>query len=225
VLFRSFPKFIKKFPSARALARATQKEVLSAWQGLGYNRRALYLRRTAQEITQHYRGIIPRDPKILEKLPGIGKNTAASISVFTFSVPAVFIETNIRSVFLFHFFKNKSNVSDTEIVSLIKKTLPQKNVREWYWALMDYGTHIKRVYGNQNTRSKHYTKQTKFEGSNRQTRARIIVELLEQDKQTLTELSKRIKKNSSEIEKICAQLAREKFIQYHKKGKIYSLVV
>ncbi len=174
-----FPQFVRTFPSFASLARAPRAQVLRAWQGLGYNRRAVYLHQIAQRVVREHKGTVPRDLSILQTFPGIGPNTAASICAFAFNMPVVFIETNIRTVFLHYFFKNKSAVLDVDILPLVQKTLDVKNPREWYWALMDYGTYIKRVYGNPNIRSKHHTKQPPFQGSNRQLRGKVLKLLLE----------------------------------------------
>lgn len=222
-VMKMFPKFIRAFPSLRALARGTRAQVLLAWQGLGYNRRALYAHKTAQILVKKYKGIIPADTTLLETLPGIGKNTAASICAFAFDKPVVFIETNIRTVFLFHFFRSKKNVSDDEILKLVKKTLPLKNIREWYWALMDYGSYIKKEYGNQNKRSKQYNKQTPFEGSRRQLRGKIIQLLLNNGSCDIQTISQSIGKKIEETELICSQLMTEGIICYNRKKKKYGI--
>lgn len=176
-----YKEFLKQFPTMHRLACAKRTDVLRTWRGLGYNRRALWLHGVAQSLVKY-----PSSHKFtkdeLNSLKGIGPNTAASICVFAYNVPAVFIETNIRTVFLKYFFQHKKNVSDTDILKLVKKTLPQKNIREWYWALMDIGSYIKKVEGNINrTHSKHYVQQPRFEGSKRQLRGRILKEMLKKD--------------------------------------------
>lgn len=217
-----FPKFIKKFPSFAVLARAPRARVLRAWQGLGYNRRALYLHEIARKIAREYGGVLPRDTEALKIFPGIGHNTAGSICAFAFNMPVVFVETNIRTVFLHHFFKNKNVVSDADILRLVKKTLDVKNPREWYWALMDYGAYIKRTYGNPNARSKHYVKQSKFEGSNRQLRGKILKILLAHPRGiTQKKLILELGADRQKLQKPLSQLLREDMIIY-KKGR-YSI--
>ncbi len=98
-----YPKFLERFGSFEALAGAPVNEVLLAWQGMGYNRRALWLQRAAQIVVEDFGGVLPRDPVVLERLPGIGANTAGSVAAFAYDVPVVFIETNIRRVFIHHF--------------------------------------------------------------------------------------------------------------------------
>ncbi len=175
---RVIPKykaFLKEFPSARALARAPLSDVLSAWSGLGYNRRALYLQRAAQALIRDHGGRFPQDAETLERLPGIGPYTARAIVTFAYNGQCVFIETNIRRVFIHAFFPDADKVSDDKLFPLIESSLPKNTkYREWYWALMDYGSHIKSVVKNPNRRSAHYSKQSKFEGSVRQLRGEFI---------------------------------------------------
>lgn len=169
-----FAAFIGRFPNLDALARSPRSEVVAAWQGLGYNRRAIALHETAKKIRDTYKGNVPRDPDLLEALPGIGWATARSIAAFAFNVPVIFIETNIRRVFIHHFFAAEATVSDREILPLIARTLPPSRAREWYWALMDYGTHLASTVPNPNRRSRHYTRQSSFEGSMRQLRGALL---------------------------------------------------
>lgn len=169
-----YRSFIKRFPGFRALADAPLRDVLQEWQGLGYNRRAKFLKRAAEIIVAEHNGKLPCDERSLVALPGIGGNTAGSIRAFAFNEPSVFVETNIRTVFIHHFFARERVVDDAEICMLVEKTLDRKNPREWYFALMDYGVMIKKTIGNQNAKSKHYTKQSRFEGSDRQIRGAIL---------------------------------------------------
>jgi len=169
-----FEYFMERWPTVENLAQAHLSEVLVAWQGLGYNRRAKFLLLCAQEITAKHQGFFPAAKDELEALPGIGPYTAGAILAFAYNQPVVFIETNIRRVFIQHFFTGKTNIKDIEIFPLIEKTLPLNNAREWYSALMDYGTHIKQTVKNPNQRSKHYVKQSKFKGSDREIRGAIL---------------------------------------------------
>ena len=94
-----FPEFIETFPDFTALAAATLADVLTVWQGMGYNRRAVSLQKCAVKIMTEYHGILPADVDQLATFPGIGKATASSIAAFAFNMPVVFIETNIRTGF------------------------------------------------------------------------------------------------------------------------------
>ncbi|MEY4440605.1 MAG: hypothetical protein RLY49_231 [Candidatus Parcubacteria bacterium] len=174
-----YAEFIKKFPTLKSVAQANKIEILKVWQGLGYNRRALFIKKACEEIISKHKGIFPKDFDTLQTLPGIGPSTAGALCAFAYNQPVFFIETNIRAVILHFFFKNKTNVSDKEIVNVLKKVTPTTtDSRDWYYALYDYGTFLKKTLGKKKVelhkKSKHYVKQSKFEGSFRQKRARVL---------------------------------------------------
>lgn len=179
---RVLPKykaFLKVFPTWKKLAEAPLGEVLQLWQGLGYNRRAKMLHNCAKEIISTYRGVYPSTYQESLKLPGVGPYTAGAVQAFAFNQPVVIVETNIRIVFIHHFFNDSTDVTDTEILLLVEKTLDMENPREWYWGLMDYGSFLKKEHKGLNSKSKHYTKQSKFSGSDRQIRGAIVRTLAE----------------------------------------------
>jgi len=181
-VLRVVPKyntFIQSFPTVVALSDASLGEVLELWQGLGYNRRAKMLHACAQEIVSTYNSTYPRTYVELCTLPGIGPYTAGAVSAFAFNTPVAIIETNIRTVYTHHFYNNATDIDDKELVRIIESTLDIKNPREWYWALMDYGAYLKKEYGSINNQSKHYTKQSKFSGSDRQIRGALVRVLAE----------------------------------------------
>jgi A/G-specific adenine glycosylase len=170
-----YHQFLLRFPKVLILAQAELGDVLRLWQGLGYNRRAKYLWQAAQIIQAH--GAFPASEAALVALPGVGKNTAGAVRAYAYNQPAIFIETNIRTVYLHHFFRDCQNVSDNAIRDVLTQTIDQARPREFYWAVMDYGSHLKTTLGNINTASKHYVKQSAFQGSRRQLRGRILREL------------------------------------------------
>ena len=172
-----FEQFIRTFPDIPALAKAPLAEVLKLWQGLGYNRRAKFLHQAARLAVDEYDGEIPSDELNLLRLPGVGKNTAGAIRAYAYNQPSIFIETNIRTVYTYHFFVDDSKVADQEIISKLEATLDRKHPREFYWALMDYGAHLKSEGVKTNHRSVGYKKQSRLEGSLRQMRGRIIAAL------------------------------------------------
>ena len=221
---RVIPKynaFIKKFPTFQSLAKARSGEVLKAWQGLGYNRRALYLKKTAEIVTEKYRGKLPKDIFKLVELPGIGPNTAAAICAYSFNLPIAFIETNIRRIFIYFFFnKTRRKIADSEILKLVEKTMDQKNPRMWYSALMDYGTYLKGEVENPNRRSLHYVKQSKFEGSDRQLRGEILRLLLKHNSISKGKIFAELGEKKEKIEKILKTLVKDGFISQDKR-KIY----
>jgi len=176
-----YPDFLGRFLDIGALARASRLEVLLAWQGLGYNRRALSLRETARRIVDGFRGTVPLDRALLDSFPGIGSATAGAVVVFSANRPEVFIETNIRRAFIHLFFPDARKVHDREIGPILAETLDRENPRLFYYALMDYGSHLKGRAGNPNTRSASYSRQSPFKGSDREIRGKILRLLLAGD--------------------------------------------
>lgn len=215
-----YPIFMSVFPTFISLAQADTKTLLSTWQGMGYNRRALYLRSAANNIVEIYGGILPQDTALLDDLPGIGYATACSIAAFAYNLPVSFIETNIRRVYIHHFFKDKGIVDDKDILKLVKETVSMGNAREWYWALMDYGAYLAKTADNPNKKSRHYTKQKKFVGSVREVRGGILKALLEKPR-SVSALKKLFM--DERLFTALTQLENEGFIT--KKGTNYSIKV
>jgi len=212
-----FEQFIEAFSSFEMLASAQLSEVLGVWQGLGYNRRGKFLHKSAQLIITEFEGALPDDPEILVQLPGIGPATAASLAAFAYNRPTVFIETNIRSVFIHTFFSNKKTaISDQELLPLIEQTVDPHNPREWYYALMDYGVHLKKQLSNPSRRSKHHTAQSKFEGSNRQIRGKVIKLLVEKKKIKIDDLALFINDKKDRTLGIINDLIQEELISRDK---------
>lgn len=176
---QKYQEFLAVFPTLQSLAAAPLADVLRLWQGLGYNRRAKYLWQAARQITDDLGEVFPNSQQELTKLPGIGLNTAGAICAYAYNQPVAFIETNIRTVFIHHFFKDRDDVHDNELTPLIKSALQivvnsHEQPREFYWAVMDYGTHLKATVGNVSRSSKHYAKQSTFKGSRRQIRGQVL---------------------------------------------------
>ncbi|MSR76528.1 MAG: A/G-specific adenine glycosylase, partial [Candidatus Ryanbacteria bacterium] len=169
-----YKEFLAAFPTVGALAKAPPRKVLQVWKGLGYNRRALNLQRAAQSIVRDHGGKVPRTADALESLPGIGPYTARAVRVFAWNEREAVIETNIRRIYIHYFFADKDEISDKQLLPIIEKTMLRQNPREWYWALMDYGAGALKGVENPNRRSKHYVRQSKFEGSQRYARAKLL---------------------------------------------------
>ncbi|MES3005782.1 MAG: A/G-specific adenine glycosylase [Patescibacteria group bacterium] len=222
-VLEKYRSFLKKFPSIKILATAPLQEVLLEWQGLGYNRRALYLKKTAKTVANDHNGKFPQTQEELLKLPGIGQSTAGALLAFAYNLPAIFVETNIRSVFLHFFFKDISSVPDTMIRELVEKTFDYSNPREWYYALYDYGTMLKKSV-DANTRSvhrksKHYKKQSKFIGSNRELRSRIIKHILSSSKAQSTEqIIKKVLGDSEAITSNLKSMRKEGLLKHVTQG-------
>lgn len=171
---KKYTEFITTFPHFASLARAPLRKVLRVWQGLGYNRRALALKQIAEKVVTDFKGKLPSSREELELFPGIGATTAGEICAFAFNQPTVFIETNIRAVYIHFFFPRRRKVNDAEIVPLLEQTVDTANSREWYYALMDYGVMLKGKYPNPSRKSASYRRQAPFKGSNREVRGKII---------------------------------------------------
>lgn len=211
-VIHKFEQWLCEFPNFEFLADASLRNVLSVWSGLGYNRRGMYLKQSAERIVNEFDGSLPNDLDILVTLPGIGKATAASICAFAFNKPTIFIETNIRTVFIHFFFKDKKEIHDNEIMPLIEKTLDKNNPREWYYALMDYGVMLKKLFPNPSRKSKHHTKQSKFEGSDRQIRGMILRELTDYPSLKIEDLISRLQKEDGRCKKIINQMCKDGLI-------------
>ncbi|MCL4469315.1 MAG: A/G-specific adenine glycosylase [Deltaproteobacteria bacterium] len=213
-----YAEFIAAFPDFTSLANASLQEVLRVWQGMGYNRRAVALKEIAVRVIRDFNGMLPDSVDVLATLPGIGRATASSISAFAFNLPAVFIETNIRRVFIHFFFQDKQNIKDPDILLLVEKTLNRRNPGAWYHALMDYGVLLKRQFPGLNKKSAHYQKQSPFQGSNRQMRGRILKTLIE-GPATATAIARMLMIDAGHAGKLLLQLGKEGFII--KKGSRY----
>lgn len=185
-----WPRWLALFPTLDALAVADTSLVLELWQGLGYNRRALALKRCAQICSDELDGQLPVDEKALRALPGIGPATAAGVRAFAHNLPGVYLETNVRTVFLHELFPSSQDVSDKDLVPLVRDTCPPDDARAWYYALLDYGAHLKATLPNPSRRSKHHSRQSKFEGSRRQKRAELLRIVLGGGHVTLAEASR-----------------------------------
>ena len=216
-----YAEFLTAFPTIHELAAAPLANVLQVWQGLGYNRRAIFLKRCSEEIVSFYGGHFPRSVAELQSLPGIGPYTAGAVAAFAFGIAEPLIETNIRTVFIHFFFHGREKVSDGEIMPLVAATLDQGNPREWYYALMDYGGMLKQTHPNPSRRSLHHTQQSRFEGSNRQLRSSILREVLVQTGITLQKLQLMLPVLPEAVERNLAALQREGFLV--KRGRGYRI--
>jgi A/G-specific adenine glycosylase len=198
----AYQAFLHKFPEAQSLAEASVRDVLTAWQGLGYNRRALYLKESAQVLCLKYQGVLPCDPSILQTdLPGVGSYTAHALCVFSYNVPFPMVETNIRTVLFNYFFHDSmEKVADKELLKIIAQLLDNKSPRHWYYALMDCGVELKSQGKGRNTLSNLYVKQTKFEGSFRQLRAEVLRVALEKQEVNDTIVLKSLASLSSKMD-------------------------
>jgi A/G-specific adenine glycosylase len=184
-VIEKYKAWIRRFPTHFDLAKADMSAILPYWTGLGYNRRALYLKQCADEIVAHYNGIFPSTPEALRKLPGIGPYTSQSICVFAYDQPHPLIETNVRTIYIHHFFADKEHVSDEMLLPLVVDTMDRDNPRKWFNALMDYGTYLKEQLPNPSRKSTGYVKQSPLKGSVREVRGWIMKQLSTKSELTL----------------------------------------
>ena len=217
-VIEKYQTFLQAFPDIWHLSEANFADVLKVWNGLGYNRRANFLLQAAKNVIKQYDGTLPESHHELVALPGIGPNTAAAILVYAHNQPHVFIETNIRSIYIYHFFPDEEVVHDRQLFDIVAQTLDKEHPREWYWALMDYGTHLKSRMPNPGRRSRHYKRQSKFEGSTRQLRAQILRLLLDTS-MTASEIT--VKTKDDRTVSVMKALSKEGLIR--QKNKHYYL--
>lgn len=173
-VLEKYEPFLERFPSVAHLASASLHDVLSLWQGLGYNRRGRNLREAARAIVERYDGRVPDSVDGLRSLPGVGAYTASAVAAFAYGKPVTVLETNIRRLVIHYFFPHADRVTDAELEPLLAALLPVEDVREWYYALMDYGATLGRLLPNANRRSASYSRQSPFAGSIREVRGRIV---------------------------------------------------
>lgn len=213
---RVVPKYeawLKRFPTANSLAEAPLADVLALWNGLGYNRRAKYLQAACAEVCRRYSGRFPSFSSELEQLPGIGPYTARAVSSFAFNNPEAFVETNIRSVFIFFFYNDTSEkIPDSELLAVAEQTVDKNDPRTWYYALMDYGAELKKRVKNPSRKSASYAKQSKFEGSLRQARGAILRQLAEKKKVTLFEIASAEHIDMYRLEEAARKLSCEQLV-------------
>ncbi|OUO90848.1 adenine glycosylase [Gordonibacter sp. An230] len=191
-VLKHWSRWMAMFPTVDALAAASTSDVLAQWQGLGYNRRALALKRSCETCAASRGGRLPETAEELVKLPGIGPATAAGVMAFAFDKPGVYLETNVRAVFLHELFPGCEGVTDKELVPLVEATCPENGARAWYYALLDYGAHLKTVMANPSRRSAHHARQSVFEGSRRQKRAELVRVVLAEPGIGQDELARRL---------------------------------
>jgi len=215
-----YEAWLAEFPTVDALAAAPLDAVLWRWQGLGYNRRAIALKRSAEVISREYAGAVPREIATLKRLPGIGPATAAGVLVFAFGEPAPYLETNVRAVYLHEFFGDRDGVPDREILPLVEVTIDRTNPRDWFYALLDYGWWLKREHPNPSRRSAHHAKQSRFEGSRRQKRARLLRAVMAAPGRSATELGAELDPTLSPAEatELLEELAGEGFLAFEREG-------
>lgn len=136
-----FPKWMKRFPTIKDLATADIRDVLLAWQGLGYYTRARKIHECARVLTDKYNGILPSDRETLLKLPGIGPYTASSICCFAYNLPETVVDGNVIRV-MARLYGLTHEVTKEEIYQLAQKLTPKKQGADYASAIMDLGATV-----------------------------------------------------------------------------------
>lgn len=220
-----FETWMESFPTLESLAGAPLEAVLRAWKGLGYNRRAIALKRAAEEVVSAHVAAggpgpasLPRGDAALLALPGVGPATAAGVRSFAFGESAAYLETNVRAVFLHELFSDRDGVPDSEVMPLVKAAAERASSlgvdpRAWNLALLDYGAFLKRELPNPSRRSAHHTRQSAFEGSRRQKRAGLLQAVLDAPGSTASDLARGAGLEEDAAREILDELAREGFIR------------
>jgi len=220
-VIEKYKEFLSAFPDFPALAKATLPNLLAVWSGMGYNRRALALKALAQKVVEEHRGKLPSDFDSLLALPGIGKYTAGAVLAFAFNKPVVFMDTNIRRVYIHEFFADHENIHDDQLIPLVEQTMDRENPCKWYNALMDYGTMLKQEFANPNRKSAHYMRQKPFENSNRQVRGKILKVLVGIGTMTASQIVKLTGMDKERVKKNLVDLEKEGFVR--KRGRVYEI--
>ena len=213
-----YERWIDQFPTVEALAQAATSDVIRIWSGLGYNRRAIYLQKTARASVEEHGGSFPTRLEELLKLPGVGPYTAGAIAAFAFEQDVVFQDTNMRRVV--HRLAFGSDIparqaTEHQILEAAEALLPTGHGWIWNQALIEFGAlqctqrrpacvicplqlACKAFPSIQSDIADlpvgvRLKKEADFHGSNRQFRGRVVEELRRAQGATLAELGPRVK--------------------------------
>lgn len=215
-----YQEFIQRFPTVANLANASTADVLRMWKGLGYNRRALYLKRAAEQIVNDYKGIFPKKETEIVQLTGLGTYTARAICIFAYQQDIATVDTNIRRIithFFFHDIEQKPNVIDKLALQLI----PKKKAWEWHQALMDYGAlELQKIP----LKGKIKKKVKPFKKSDRYVRGKIIDMVRAgsvDENELIHDIAETCDKDTFVVVAIIENLIREGLLQH--KGGMYEL--
>jgi A/G-specific adenine glycosylase len=204
-----FQAWMTRFPDCQTLASASLRDVLALWSGLGYNSRGQRLQLCAQKISECFNGVVPSTPEQLKTLPGIGEYTSRSIPVFADNLDVAAVDTNIRRIIM-HEFVIPEDVSKKEIQTAAEQLLPVGQSCQWHNALMDYGS---LALTSRRSGIRPLTKQSKFQGSRRWYRGRIIKELVLSEGVFLEELEERYGECPWGVREIIGDLVREGLVE------------
>ena len=204
-----FDEFMKEFPTIESLAKTNIKHLLKVWSGLGYNRRAIWLKEAAKQIVE--RGEFPQSVEELQELKGIGPYTSRSVLIFAFNKDLAAVDTNIRRILIASGFADET-MSDRQLQPIAETVLLRGRSRDWHNALMDYGS---LVLTSSKTNISPVTKQSCYEGSSRQVRGAVIRALTASDEIELENLMGLLdcEANETELIKIINKLVSDGMVE------------
>ena len=137
---RAYPAFLRRFPTVAVLARATRADVVGAWDGLGYNRRALALAECARAVVRDHGGRIPREVDALRALPGVGPYTAAAIASIAFGDRVPALDVNVRRVVArWRLGGEPHDLAPASVADAARRAIDRDDPGAWNQALMDVG--------------------------------------------------------------------------------------
>lgn len=220
-----YKAFLKQFPNTKQLAEASTSDVIKAWKGLGYNRRALFLQRTAQAIRKDFAGKFPKTLAELKTLPGVGDYTARAVLSFAFEQPTPVLDTNHRKFYQKTFFGDTIRTDKEllkkaeEVVAWISSAYGTDAVYDWNQALMDWVSANSKIYI---LPKKKKNKAVPFKKTDRYVRGRIIDILREHERVSLLSLRKRFDMLTDErFQHILTGLKKDKLIVQEKRSIVF----
>jgi A/G-specific adenine glycosylase len=225
-----FERFLDRFPDVRALARASRADVLRAWAGLGYHRRAVALHAAARTIVERFAGEVPADPADLRSLPGVGPYTSAAVASIAYGVPVVAMDVNVRRVV-----SRVTMCDDGDVPDAALRLLDRADPGSWHQAVMDLGREICRpaprcercplaegCRSRGSTVSRRVSRpQTRFEGSNREARGRVLAVLRDRGSAGAVGLTRATGLPATRVTPALAGLVRDALVERH--GRSYRL--
>jgi A/G-specific adenine glycosylase len=232
----AFRAFVRRFPTVRALAAADRRDVLAAWSGLGYNRRAVSLHRTARLVVAEHGGRVPADPAALRTFPGVGPYTAAAVASIAGGVPVAALDVNVRRVV--ERVHGLGGAPAARVDAAANAWLDRRDPGAWNQALMDIGREhcramprcdgcpletwcVWRRSGGSAAPASPRRSQSRFEGSTRQVRGRIVAALLERPSAGVAALVAATDRPPDRVEEALAALVADGVVL--RRGRSYRL--
>jgi len=212
-----YEHWIEAWPSVAALADASRASVLRAWMGLGYNSRGVNLHRAAGVIVERFAGDVLEAMRQYAEVPGVGRYTAQAVRIFAANEDLVTVDTNIRRILRAEF-SLADATPDRDLWDLAVRCLPRGRSREWHNALMDYGALLVTA---RRTGIAPRTRQSRFEGSDRQVRARLLRLLLQSPASAVT-LAEKTATSKKRIRRILGKMSEEGLVVSN--GGVYRIL-